>query len=82
MGADAVKYFFSSLMDGKVILARTPSTKSHLLGMPFTTDILIEIICFGYSHADSIVYYSLAIGKYYFVINFFNFRSEKTLKTY
>lgn len=56
MAADKVKYYFSSLMEGQTILSRTyASKKSHLLGIPLTTDILIEIVCFGYSHSDTIV---------------------------
>lgn len=53
--ANKMKSFFSSVMNGKIMLTKTYSdniSKSQSFGIPLSSNILIEIVCFGYPHLD------------------------------
>lgn len=51
----SVKSYFSSLMEGSAILSKSyanHSTSTRYLGIPLTTEIIVEFITFGLDHID------------------------------
>lgn len=52
-----VKYYFGSVMSGETVIPKNAykQAKNYFLGIPMTTDILIEIVCFGLGSDDKVV---------------------------
>lgn len=59
MTAEKVKYFFSCVSDGEMVLGRNWDNQPndfYFIGVPLTVNILIEIICFGYNHSETVIH--------------------------
>lgn len=56
--ANSIKYNFGSLMNGENTLTKIHNSqlkRAKCFGIPLTTEIISEIICFGYNNSDTTI---------------------------
>lgn len=70
--SDKITYFIGCIMDGSKLISKYDTENinhCHIFGLPLTTEILIEIICGGWTSEDSKVSNLTSINIYKHLIS-------------